>query len=492
MSINNWIGGNIGGTFSSGTNFFGFANVNSFQSSTETDVRSKYPAGTSSMLSVFIGSVVGTPTMTARFRKNTANGNQVVTSSAGGTGWQQDTTHSDTTVDGDQVAGALAPSGASCTMAGSASILFVHATDGVQIYQTNASVNLASGNDGNESAFGGTMAFDLASVNRRTQLQTATTLSHLIAVVTNQASTGTIVIITRKNGFNANQTVSFATGVNGDAEDTTHTDSFASTDQGSFSYSGITSAFVGARSIKVRANNSGNAPADTISTTETGANSSVYTTYFISPSGGSTDQKNATETLAETKAPIQIGTHSLRMHIRNGTTNQSLNLTARKNGASASQTVTLAAGTNGWATDATHSDTFSAGDLASFMFTTTSTTGTYQLLAGGWTTDLGVSVETGAGLMSFGGIALSGHIVKNEGAGGAMHFAGVTINGHAARTETNTGALHFAGITIAAVGHVISEILNGAMHFAGITIRAAGFDYGAPGTGKVHFWTFGA
>lgn len=457
MAVNSWIGGNVTGTLSGSANFFGIANINSFSSTTETDVRSKYPAGTASMLSVFIGSVSGTPTMTARFRKNAANGNQTVTSSAGGTGWQQDTTHSDTTVDGDQVAGALQPSGASVTFNGALSIQFAHATDGVQLYQTNAAVNLSSGNNGNESPFGGVMAFDLATVNRRAQLQTATTLSHLTVVVTNQLSAGTIVFITRKNGFNANQTVSFASGVNGDAEDTTHTDSFASGDQGSFSYSGITTNFTAARSCKVRANNSGGLASDTVSSDETGANSSTYTTYFVTPNGGAQDQKNATETLAQTKAPYGLSTANLRMHIRNGTTNQTLTLNTRVNGVSGNAAAALTAGSSGWAVDSTHSDIFTAGDLGSIRFTTTSTTGTYQLLGTGWTLGAASSTATGAALMAFGGI-------KFVGAGSAA--------------QVSHGVMAFGGIKFAGAGSVLLPSGAAVMHFSGIKLKAFGADTG--------------
>lgn len=492
MSVNNWIGGNITGTLSGSANFFGFANEAVFTTTTETEVRSKYPAGTASLMSVFIGSVSGTPTMTSHFRKNAANGNQTATTSAGGTGWVTDSTHSDTTVDGDQVDGSVTPSGASVTFNGAASILLVHATDGVQIYQSNTGVNLSSGNNSHESPFGGSMQFPAATTASRTQLKTAATLSHLIAVVTNQASAGTITFITMKAGVAANQSAAFASGVNGDSEDTTHTDSVTSGDQWSFSYSGITTNFVTAWSVKVRSNNSGNTPADTASSSESLSSSSTYTSYFMCPNGGASDSKNATETLAETIAPVKLGTHSLRYHLESNTMNQASSLVVRKNGSSGSQTATLASATNGWSVDATHSDTYNVSDLASVMFSTTSTTGSYILKGTGFTTDVGVSVETGAGLMSFNGISLGGNVFQVEGSAGAMHFAGIGINGVAGRREFTTGAMAFKGISISAVGNVIAETVNGAMHFPGITIKAFAFRYGAPGTGAVHFWTFGA
>lgn len=477
MSVNNWIGGNITATLSGGTNYFGFANVNAFTSTTETDVRCKYPAGTASMLSVFIGSVSGTPTMTARFRKNTANGNQVVTTGAGGTGWQQDSTHSDTTVDGDQVSGNLAPSGASVTFNGAASIQFVHASDGVQLYQTNATVNLGSGSNGNESPFGGTMAFGGATADYRTQLPTAATLSHLIAVVTNQVSAGTIVFITKKAGAAGNQTVSFASGVNGDAEDTTHTDAVAANDQWSFSYSGITTNFTGARSIKVRSNNAGAVAADTVSGDESIALSSTYTSYFMVPNGGAQDQKNATETLAQTKAPYALSNTNLRLHLRSNTVNQAISLKARVNAATGNGVATLASGTNGWAVDNTHTDTLAAGDLASVMFSTTSNSGSYVLKATGWTLGAASSTETGTASLAFGPLAFNGAGSVAHAAGGTLAFGPLRFTAAGQAIVTGTGALAFGPLRFVGAG-VAGHLATVALHFGAIKFLAIGANTG--------------
>lgn len=172
-------------------------------------------------------------TATNKSRKNTADGNQVVSVAAStGVGTIiQDSTHTDSIVSGDL----LNFSFISTTASGATrwwSSEFVgttsaHAIGTVTTAGLNTGTALSTGNT-YFFALSGAMTANTTEANAKTNLAYAATLSFLRCNIL--SSTGTLTVKSRKNGADGNSAVSAGASATGRFEDSTHTDSYSALD----------------------------------------------------------------------------------------------------------------------------------------------------------------------------------------------------------------------------------------------------------------------
>lgn len=171
-------------------------------------------------------------------RKNGANGNLTVSIGSGVTGAFEDTTHTDTLVSGDLVDTLFTSTLTTSITVRLISVDYVTTTGATQYMNADAGVALAFGNNSthfltitgspNTSFIGEAAAQCLTS-----QPFAATLLETFVAANANLA-TSTVTL--RKNAANGNNTLSIPASTTGYFEDTTHTDSFAATDQIDYSF----------------------------------------------------------------------------------------------------------------------------------------------------------------------------------------------------------------------------------------------------------------
>ncbi len=194
-----------------------------------------YPAGTISFLSVYVSSNAMSASSTFRIRKNTANGNSIVTIGAGVTGAFTDTSNTDTTSTGDVIAYQLitgADAGTVSIVIENPSLTFEATTNTTVVYScvttrtltaATTRYNLLSGNHNDE-------ATSTTTTTMASKFNKAGTLKNLLVRIgTNAATTGNYTIKSYNVGSAAagNLLVTVAPGTSGNFTDTSNSDTIS-------------------------------------------------------------------------------------------------------------------------------------------------------------------------------------------------------------------------------------------------------------------------
>src|SRR6266496_390107 len=341
-------------------------------------------------LMLSFNTVGGTSTFT--FMKNTVAGNQVVSVGASATGKFEDTTNADTIAAGDKIDVKFVPGGAtgnhtltalsmlffpSTGLLTSSKLSFSHFTD-----LTGGAVTSyfpLSGNNDNA------LASQPTESSGKTKIRVAGTFRNLAVKISantcDSASTHTM----RKNGADANLTLSIGSSATGIFEDTTHSDAVAAGDD--YYNKIVTGGSTGAQLLTVFYH--AVEFETTILTGLLSCGSTGGNTYGISStnsfglsgqlwSGGLTE---TTQVNMKCRIPWPVNFSQMNVWVLTNGITAASTFTFRKNAANGNQTVSITASTTGAFTDTTNTDSsIGAPDLINYRLVT-GATGTTMTIA---------------------------------------------------------------------------------------------------------------
>lgn len=412
-------------------------------------------AGTYSNLAMYAHA--NAAVITARFRKNAANGNQIVATSSGGTGWFTDVTNSDACADGDKVCTSMSATG-NPTEPGLVVMQF-DATSGFTTWYQGRGASSSGNNGGNyySGATGGSL--DGTYQGASTKMTTGGTLSHITTWETNGFQTFKSVI----NGSIGNLSVLGAASTW--TEDAVNSDTFSAGDL--ICYHTAATSTERTYHEGMRFVTSGNGCQEFQGYAGVGGNWNGA--GFASIMGSDPPGRG------EADAQIKIPFGSMKMQSARfyqyavGTGPASFQ--SRVNGANGTMTGSLSSGATGLVTDVTNSDPISAGDKYCIGISLFSG-GAANVAWVGVSMVPGSSTETSTGAMQFGPVTMAGAAHDpSHTATGAMAFGPVAMNGAGRLAENTTGKLSFGPVKMAgAVG--LSPPGRGALDFGPISIGA--------------------
>lgn len=198
--------------------------------------------GTWSNLVGSVSANAATGTNVATARKNSLTTSMTYTVGAGLTGIFEDTTHSDIAASGDTIAHQVVTAaasaitmqvGVSCTYSTDASELSGGSIQSIPFSASNQFIVVPTGGNLFATESSAAIALGIDGVLSQMRLQCIT-----------NTMTGTFTYNLRKNGVTGNQTLAIATTATGTFEDTTHTDTFVTTDTLAYMVSGgVSGAF---------------------------------------------------------------------------------------------------------------------------------------------------------------------------------------------------------------------------------------------------------
>lgn len=302
-----------------------------------------------------------TGTSTLRTRKNGADGGQSISVAASTTGQHEDASNTDSLTAGDTfnyVNELIVSWGAqqitySCLRESSGSVML---SCGSEL------VSLSTGTTRYFSIVGS--IFESATeVQRQRTFQAASTLSRLRAwCTTNSSSSGSQTVRTRKNAGNGAQSVTYAAGVTGAAEDTTNTDSLVAGDEANFSATGAGDLGFTISHIRVK---SASSSAQLINTRGAAATADQY--FAISGRYTSAASEANTEVTARGAFTLE----NLYLYISANTATAG-NLYIRKNRTNTAVTVAISSGGTGVLEDTTNTVDITATDEINYFLDITS------------------------------------------------------------------------------------------------------------------------
>ena len=306
-----------------------------------------------------------------------------------------------------------------------------------------------------------TASNDTNEAHHQIPFNAAATFSNWGITLFDNTSSQTVVVALRDGGATVNETVSFAAGINGTSQDTTHTDSILSGDL----INGINSTASNGKGyitsqVAVQAVTS-SSPA-TICASQTGlAFTTASTTgYFPLVADGSITTTG--ETAADNTLALTAGTLSnfLAYIQTNGNTNTAT-MVVRINAANGTGTLSIGAGVTGALTDATHTDSVLATDAFNGALTTGS--GTVSILASPrsvFFTGSGGLTPVFAGSTGLTGTSYANYYVGSFGAA------------NASLTESTQQTIWAAGATLSSLSMLLGVYSSGATPV--LTLRIGG------------------
>lgn len=197
-------------------------------------------------------------------------------------------------------------------------------------------------------------------------------IKNIFALVSaNTNTSGTSTITARINGANKTNTVSFAFGVTGLFEDTSHSDAVVSGDLVCFGFSGNAS---GSATIAIAGMGflvSASTPTNDVFTGPGVAGTSASYAGGTTAYGqicGQLSQLDTTESLVSWAHGFPVKMEKLRTHVLTSTTTGTGTFAIRINGATGNQTVSIGAGLTGFFEDTTNVDYAGGADLVNYIW----------------------------------------------------------------------------------------------------------------------------
>lgn len=512
MSGKTFVGGYIPPAFGWGATTF-YLSYCGFYNDGESEAIAKLSSahGTYSNLSMNVKSNNGT--ITAKHRSAGANGNQIASSGASGTGWFTDVTNTDVQADGDKIAIQIASTGGTTLLCGAWSEF--DAADGSMTFYGGRGAT-SSGNNGGgyySGLAGGSP--DGTEAGAQVKMTTGGTLSHLTCYEINGFQT----FKSRINGADGNLSVLGAASTW--TEDSTHSDAFSAGDLICYHTAATSTERTYHEGMRFVTSGAGCQEMQAATTASGSINTPSYFNFIGDAGNGSLEADQ------QLKFPFQIKSQSFRVY-QYATGTGPITGHMRVNGASVNGTVSISTGTTGLVTDVTNTDTINSGDKACALLSIGSGAANIGWvgisLVPGSSTETSTAVMsfsgisftarasdslmqgveafsgiafagiahdvTGQGIESFSGVSYAGDTVRRETSDGALAYAGIAYGGATSRVETSTGALVFKGISYTGRSSRM-ETSTGVLALGhSFAITALGFDL--PAAGDRSFWTFGA
>lgn len=367
-------GDNIGGrsTSAASTNFFMLANGGiSAGAVTESGMQVSYRTpGTFSNLYARVSANTVSAVSNIRFRKNTANGNQVLTIPSSTTGDFTDSTNTDSIVPGDLICYAVVAGGAGT------SITITNFSSSFSSV-TDTALRYVSGNSGGETVNGATRFLPLGGTqlssqateaNVQMKAKTPGTLKNLMLNVRTNGRTTTTSMGTRIDGVSGSVVVSVGAGITGFLEDSSNSDA-VTLDQ-------LINLYVtfGADSNNFRLNDlaidyiTTNAKCLIMSSNASSgivfnANATVFAS--IGGLGNQTPETNYSQPM---QMPMTLT--NLQGFVTANTVVGASVVTLRVNGANGNNTISIGSLTSGYFEDTTHSDVVGITDKVNYSIAT--------------------------------------------------------------------------------------------------------------------------
>lgn len=350
----------------------GYLGVNATESRIQQTLRS---AGTIANLSTYISANSLSGTHTIRLRKNTANGNLVVSISAAATGFFEDLANSDAITAGDIVnLSHVAASGSGTITERSVPTTFISTSQ----FATRL---IVSRPDGGRN-------FSTASVDRYLYLQSAVeagnatestaqqkilitvTLNNLCVQVPANARTTTTEIRSRKNTADGALVVSITSTATGTFEDTANSDSLVSGDLSNW----VVRTGTGTGNFSL-----GVVSADFNDATTKKSHYFLGDGYAFNPAVtsymaiGSILGQDTTESFYQVRSRGTPTISNLALHVSANSLTAATTFTFRKNTADGNQTLSVGSAATGYFEDSTNTDVLADTDLINLKMITGST-----------------------------------------------------------------------------------------------------------------------
>lgn len=331
--------------------------------------RTVLAAGTFSKMWLLVVTNDVTASSTVRFRKNGADGNQVITVGASTTGEFIDDVNTDVVVSSDEVAYSIVTGAGGTTLTlGILSMVFA-ATTNTYCFHAPSSLNLFGAAASTTYFFnlaGGTFGVLLtAEANHQQKMKSSGTLKNFtLSVVTNTRTTDTIYR-SRKNGADGNCVITVAGSATGLFEDTTNSDAFASGDL--LNYSGTTGTGTGdlvTRGGAATESTDGTMPMVAATNTE---DLTANSTYFLTTTGELVQSASEAPTRGQINSAFTAS--KLELYLSANTVTAESTFRLRINGVNGNQVATIAASTTGWFEDVVNTDTIVATDEINYSLT---------------------------------------------------------------------------------------------------------------------------
>lgn len=312
-----------------------------------------------------------------RVLKNGGLGNQGVTIGAGLTGIFQDTTNTDSFVDGDTVVHRL---DTTASTVGSINIMEVSVvmqtiTTGIKQLATEGIGSLAAGSTTYFMAAGNGVA-GASETFTQVLVRTTAILSRLAIYVSANAAAADSFVRLRKNTANGNQVITIGAGLTGYFEDNINTDSLVAGDVFNFV------ATIGA---------GGAVNINRIQTDETspcfhafggipsaGTSSLTFGSTAYSPFMAAAVSTALAESLHQMPFRVPLALKNLIVRAKTNTLNGSTVVRIRKNSGNGGQLVTIGAGLTGLFEDNTNQDLFTPNDLGCLRVDTAGNVGSIE------------------------------------------------------------------------------------------------------------------
>ena len=227
----------ITGLSAASTNYFLPPEGRIYANTTEANVKFRVrKAGTYKNLGVFLSSNSRTTNTVWTSRKNGAAGNLTVTFGSGVTGWQEDTTHTDSVSAGDDYNTQIANSTGTQTYNFKTQKVEFVSTGGDSLKCCSATPVAITDNTTRWYQVGGDIANTATEANSKMKLRFDNTASNMGLFITANTINASSTVTSRKNGAAGSQTITVTTTATGLFNDTSNTDTLVSTDDISIQY----------------------------------------------------------------------------------------------------------------------------------------------------------------------------------------------------------------------------------------------------------------
>lgn len=379
MNIQHWGGTPQSNVNASATAFFNAFNGVDYDSSAEVRNKTRFTVGgVISLVGLFLSSN-DRGDSTWRLRKNSANGNAVITLTAGGSPGQfEDAVNNDTFSDNDYANYQLvAGAGGTTLVVGGHWHTFAPSSGTVALISSSMSAGFNITNDCFFSLVR-PAANNQTEANEQNTIHAPGTLANAFVYIPTNGRSDQVDWRIRKNGANGNIICTYAAAATGEVEDLTNNDSIAAGDEVNwmFDQNGGTGTMANQKVFKVEFTATGSA--FPLLAAGGGTNQNSGLTHYH-PASGALHYGETVEGNSQLKSNVTFAWSNLTGYVSAHTLNASapLTLRARVNGANGNQTIAFTG--TGQVTDAVNNDAITAGDELSVSSVTGGTSGSVGL-----------------------------------------------------------------------------------------------------------------
>jgi hypothetical protein len=363
--------------------------------STELNVQfTTHIAGTLSNFFIYVYSNSANFTTTLRVRKNTANGNQVISVTAAATGQFEDTSNTDTLVDGDIINYSyVTAAGTGSIGVQNMAILFEATTNVVTFYKT---ARLGIGTASQTSYWAMVSSgIQTTEANALLVFKTAGTLKKLFVKISTNTRTTTTTYTVRKNSADTGITTSVTGSSTGIFEDTSNTSSIAVDDTSAFKV--VTSTGTGTITHE----------GIFISFETTNNKSTIHRRSYGALAFGTTNYGGfyvgTTEANAQIEANVAFTASNLGARVSANTANGTSTYLLRQNAGDTALSVSITASTTGWFIDTSHTVSIIATDEVNYKIVVGGSSGNLTIEVGNMLLDY----SSGSSIKTFDGLAVA-------------------------------------------------------------------------------------